>query len=150
MKQSSRRSQDHVVTGKCVSAKESKEVLQQQDGMSGAKGKDVHVSLPLKLPSTRSFSSSVGSGPYLLPKSLVDQYPLYPLVLVQLPMYNEEAHCEVVIERACRMEWPRDRVIIQARTSVHLIQGKHRHTMLVESHKSDWQRNLWHASASSC
>ncbi|KAI8476260.1 MAG: nucleotide-diphospho-sugar transferase [Monoraphidium minutum] len=28
-------------------------------------------------------------------------------------MYNEEAHCEVVVERACRMEWPRDRVLIQ-------------------------------------
>ncbi|WIA17795.1 hypothetical protein OEZ85_009307 [Tetradesmus obliquus] len=29
-------------------------------------------------------------------------------------MYNEEAHCEVVIERACNMIWPRDRIIIQA------------------------------------
>lgn len=52
----------------------------------------------------------------LLPQSLVVRYEkleVYPLVLVQLPMYNEEAHCEVVIERACRMEWPKDRVIIQ-------------------------------------
>jgi hypothetical protein len=49
----------------------------------------------------------------LLPASLVRQYGYYPLVLVQLPMYNEEAHCEVVIERACNMVWPRHRVIIQ-------------------------------------
>jgi hypothetical protein len=43
----------------------------------------------------------------------VQQYYYFPLVLVQLPMYNEEAHCEVVIERACNMVWPRHRVIIQ-------------------------------------
>lgn len=53
----------------------------------------------------------------LLPQSLVSRYEKlpggYPLVLVQLPMFNEEAHCEVVIERACRMEWPRDKVVIQ-------------------------------------
>lgn len=49
----------------------------------------------------------------LLPASLVRQYGYYPLVLVQLPMYNEEAHCEVVIERACNMVWPHHRVIIQ-------------------------------------
>lgn len=49
----------------------------------------------------------------LLPASLVQQYYYFPLVLVQLPMYNEEAHCEVVIERACNMVWPRHRVIIQ-------------------------------------
>jgi hypothetical protein len=36
-------------------------------------------------------------------------------VLLQLPMYNEEAHCEVVIERACNIIWPRDRIIIQVR-----------------------------------
>jgi hypothetical protein len=36
-------------------------------------------------------------------------------VLLQLPMYNEEAHCEVVIERACNIIWPRERIIIQVR-----------------------------------
>lgn len=51
----------------------------------------------------------------LLPASLVRQYGYFPLVLVQLPMYNEEAHCEVVIERACNMVWPRHRVLIQVR-----------------------------------
>ena len=56
----------------------------------------------------------------LLPASLVQQYGYFPLVLVQLPMYNEEAHCEVVIERACNMLWPRHRVIIQVRgASLH-------------------------------
>lgn len=42
---------------------------------------------------------------YLLPASLVSQYDYFPMVLVQLPMYNEEAHCEVVIERACNIIW---------------------------------------------
>jgi hypothetical protein len=51
----------------------------------------------------------------LLPASLVKQYGYFPLVLVQLPMYNEEAHCEVVIERACNMVWPQHRVLIQVR-----------------------------------
>lgn len=51
----------------------------------------------------------------LLPASLVQQYPYFPMVLVQLPMYNEEAHCEVVIERACNMVYPRHRVVIQVR-----------------------------------
>lgn len=49
----------------------------------------------------------------LLPSSLVQQYGYLPLVLVQLPMYNEAAHCDVVIERACNMAWPKHRVIIQ-------------------------------------
>lgn len=40
-----------------------------------------------------------------LPASLVSLYGYFPLVLVQLPMYNEEAHCEVVIERACNILW---------------------------------------------
>lgn len=48
-----------------------------------------------------------------LPASLVSLYDYFPVVLVQLPMYNEEAHCEVVIERACQLIWPRDRIIIQ-------------------------------------
>lgn len=41
----------------------------------------------------------------LLPASLVSLYDYFPIILVQLPMYNEEAHCEVVIERACNIIW---------------------------------------------
>ena len=51
-------------------------------------------------------SSAVMTGQgCLLPASLVSQYNYFPMVLVQLPMYNEEAHCEVVIERACNIIW---------------------------------------------
>jgi len=60
----------------------------------------------------------------LLPASLVQQYPYFPMVLVQLPMYNEEAHCEVVIERACNMVWPRHRVVIQVR--MQTVTNQHR------------------------
>lgn len=72
--------------------------------------KDTQISQPC--------GSSLDNGTALLPESLVKQYDQYPLVLVQLPMYNEEAHCEVVIERACHMAWPRDRVIIQVGTNL--------------------------------
>jgi hypothetical protein len=73
---------------------------QQQQQM----GADVAIPLPLTQALHR---------PCLLPETLVKQYITYPMILVQLPVYNEEVHCELVIERACRMEWPRDRVIIQ-------------------------------------
>jgi len=45
--------------------------------------------------------------------SLVSQYTSYPLVLIQVPMYNEDAHCEAVVERVCQMAWPRNRVLFQ-------------------------------------
>ncbi len=37
----------------------------------------------------------------------------YPKVAVQLPMYNEWAVYERVIECACQLDWPKDRLIIQ-------------------------------------
>lgn len=37
----------------------------------------------------------------------------FPKVLIQLPMFNEEAHCDLIIERCCQIKWPRDRVLIQ-------------------------------------
>ncbi|EFJ52943.1 hypothetical protein VOLCADRAFT_115867 [Volvox carteri f. nagariensis] len=36
-----------------------------------------------------------------------------PKVLIQLPMYNEEAHAASIIEACCRMKYPRDRLLIQ-------------------------------------
>ncbi len=36
-----------------------------------------------------------------------------PRVTVQLPMYNEDLVAERVIDAACRMDWPRDRLEIQ-------------------------------------
>eukprot|EP00198_Chlamydomonas_reinhardtii_P007183 XP_001696519.1 predicted protein [Chlamydomonas reinhardtii] len=36
-----------------------------------------------------------------------------PKVLVQLPMYNEEAHAAAIIQACCRIRYPRDRLLIQ-------------------------------------
>jgi hypothetical protein len=68
---------------------------------------------PLTGPPPPSSANLVPGQGVLLPESLVQKYSYFPLVLVQLPMYNEEAHCEVVIERACAMVWPRDRIVVQ-------------------------------------
>lgn len=46
-------------------------------------------------------------------ESLVSLYNHYPLVLVQIPQYNEDAHCDSVVERCCTMAWPRNRVLFQ-------------------------------------
>jgi hypothetical protein len=37
----------------------------------------------------------------------------WPKVLIQLPMYNEENCCDLIIERICRVLYPRDRLLIQ-------------------------------------
>ncbi|XP_010540228.1 PREDICTED: probable mannan synthase 11 isoform X3 [Tarenaya hassleriana] len=37
----------------------------------------------------------------------------YPMVLIQIPMFNEKEVCELSIGAACRMSWPWDRMIIQ-------------------------------------
>mmetsp|Transcript_18843 Transcript_18843/g.31427 ORF Transcript_18843/g.31427 Transcript_18843/m.31427 type:complete len:678 (+) Transcript_18843:57-2090(+) len=37
----------------------------------------------------------------------------YPKVLIQLPMYNEEACCDVIVQHCCRIQWPHDKLLIQ-------------------------------------
>jgi len=37
----------------------------------------------------------------------------YPMVLVQIPMYNEKEVCEQSIAAACKISWPSNRIIIQ-------------------------------------
>ncbi|XP_010521855.1 PREDICTED: probable mannan synthase 3 [Tarenaya hassleriana] len=37
----------------------------------------------------------------------------YPMVLIQIPMYNEKEVCQLSIGAACRLSWPSDRMIIQ-------------------------------------
>jgi beta-mannan synthase len=37
----------------------------------------------------------------------------YPKVLIQLPMYNEEAYCNTIIRNCCLLKWPRDALLIQ-------------------------------------
>jgi hypothetical protein len=38
---------------------------------------------------------------------------LYPKVAVQLPMFNERAVCQAIIDSACEMSWPRHRFKVQ-------------------------------------
>ncbi len=37
----------------------------------------------------------------------------FPKVLIQLPMYNEDAHCDLIIQRCCKIKWPSHRLLIQ-------------------------------------
>ncbi|XP_026427387.1 probable glucomannan 4-beta-mannosyltransferase 11 [Papaver somniferum] len=37
----------------------------------------------------------------------------YPMVLVQIPMYNERKVYKLSIEAVCRLSWPSDRIIVQ-------------------------------------
>ncbi|XVF48166.1 hypothetical protein PTKIN_Ptkin03bG0169100 [Pterospermum kingtungense] len=37
----------------------------------------------------------------------------YPMVLVQIPMYNEKEVYQLSIEAACGLSWPSDWIIIQ-------------------------------------
>ena len=42
------------------------------------------------------------------------QYSLvYPRVAVQLPMFNERAVCQAIIDSACELNWPRERFKVQ-------------------------------------
>ncbi len=38
----------------------------------------------------------------------------YPKVAVQLPMFNERAVCQAIIDAACELRWPAQRLKIQA------------------------------------
>ena len=42
---------------------------------------------------------------------------LYPRVAIQLPMFNERAVCQAIIDSACEMHWPHNRCMIQVVTS---------------------------------
>lgn len=41
----------------------------------------------------------------------------FPKVLIQLPMYNEDAHCDLIIQRCCKVKWPSHRILIQVCTA---------------------------------
>jgi hypothetical protein len=43
---------------------------------------------------------------------------LFPKVAVQLPMFNERAVCQAVIDSACEMVWPRSRFKVQVSSFV--------------------------------
>ena len=42
-----------------------------------------------------------------------EYYSTIPNVVVQLPMFNETACCEDIINAACRMKWPREHFMVQ-------------------------------------
>lgn len=41
---------------------------------------------------------------------------VYPKVAVQLPMFNEKAVCQAIIDSACELAWPRERFCVQVST----------------------------------
>ena len=42
-------------------------------------------------------------------------------VAVQLPMFNERAVCQAIIDSACEMHWPSDRFCVQVRPTARLL-----------------------------
>ena len=47
-----------------------------------------------------------------------EQYSLvYPRVAVQLPMFNERAVCQAIIDSACELSWPHNRFKVQVSSS---------------------------------
>lgn len=43
----------------------------------------------------------------------VDMAFALPKVLIQLPMYNEESHCDLIIRRCCEIDYPHNKMLIQ-------------------------------------
>lgn len=50
--------------------------------------------------------------PQPLPDPVYESH-LYPKVAVQLPMFNERAVCQAIIDSACEMNWPYHRLKVQ-------------------------------------
>jgi len=46
-------------------------------------------------------------------KSLPEDPHQYPKVAVQLPMFNERAVCQAIIDCCCELEWPSSRIYVQ-------------------------------------
>lgn len=42
-----------------------------------------------------------------------DNVQAFPKIVVQLPMFNEKEVCQNIIDRACELEWPRSRIMVQ-------------------------------------
>ena len=79
-------------------------------------GKYLHVQLNIQL-TGRKPEHSFQNAPLPDP----NQYSLvYPRVAVQLPMFNERAVCQAIIDSACELYWPRSRFKVQvSRPSAH-------------------------------
>lgn len=53
-----------------------------------------------------------------LPDDIQAQADQFPMVAIQLPMFNERAVCQAIIDCACEVRWPRSRLIVQVRRSL--------------------------------
>lgn len=65
-----------------------------------------------------------GPAPSLPPIGVLDckEYALhYPKVAVQLPMFNERAVCQAIIDAACELQWPAQRLKIQVTMQLKLL-----------------------------
>ena len=47
----------------------------------------------------------------------------YPKIAVQLPMFNERAVCQAIIDAACELQWPAQRLKIQVRLPHYWVRG---------------------------
>jgi hypothetical protein len=50
------------------------------------------------------------------------RYALVRQVAVQLPMFNERAVCQAIIDSACEMHWPSDRFCVQVGLKIYSLQ----------------------------
>ncbi len=73
---------------------------------------------------------------------------LFPKVAVQLPMFNERAVCQAIIDSACEMVWPRSRFTVQVRaqSSLHNVLV---HCTAAAAVLSNPCLNKWHPCSSS-
>ncbi|KAI8476756.1 MAG: nucleotide-diphospho-sugar transferase [Monoraphidium minutum] len=73
-------------------------------------GKDLSIVVD-----TRGSGGKAGAAPGLDKFGhLIDLYHgEFPKVMIQLPMYNEDAHCDLIIQRCCKVMWPSHRILIQ-------------------------------------
>ena len=58
-------------------------------------------------------------APQPLPDAVLD-WQCYPRVAIQLPMFNERAVCQAIIDSACEQHWPHSRLKVQVRASMLL------------------------------
>ena len=67
---------------------------------------------------------------------------LYPRVAVQLPMFNERAVCQAIIDSACEMHWPHNHFMVQVRCLIpdRTVRPSHQH------HRSSDRVDLQHAA----
>lgn len=82
-----------------------------QRELSGSSGCSVTAHVKMIWGDQETIAQAAGED--LVHPALREMYTSFPLVLVQVPMYNEAAHCELVVEHCCRIAWPSRRMMVQ-------------------------------------